>query len=726
MSKWLSKFTQKTENYSSVSRLSVRDSVIFPENGENFYINQEKQIHPIKIIHQENKEDSFTERASECIDSSGAMRESSSLLNRWVKKRSEKNLMRQEKTPYICPLTKTHTHLSKADLVFPEKDEAPILASPNINHSDIKYKFITNLSKAREEIQRLASQGELIGLDLETTGLCPHEGHKARLLQLSSKDSPVLLIDLFQVGGLEALREQILTLKAVAHNAVFEMKFFKAAGIEMTLDCTLLAAHVLTGEMAKLSDLCNHHLGIQIDKTLQVSDWNQSILTEDQLRYAAADAQFTLLLFEKLMPLIQKQDSMQVYAVMKKAQQAVVLMEMKGMPFDVEAHKILLERIIHERDIHKETLAHRLEGINLNSSKQLGEWLTKILGGETSKNFLKWEKTPKGKLATGEKAFLKSRKLLSKEDQSLIIESFLPYKEKEKQISSFGESLLKFISKKTNCIHANFKMAGTITGRFSCSNPNLQQIPRDKEFRALFKAPNGRTFVIADYSQMELRVAAIVAKEDKLLEAYRQGKDTHAITAAMLLHKSPIDVTKQERQLAKAVNFGMLYGQGARGLKNYAENDYGVAMSEAEATAYRAAWFKAYPAIAFWQYKMNTKCRQELMVSTPLGRRRHFVLSQNGDTYSAMKAYNTPIQGGAAEVMLAALGKLPKLLSNLDAKPISVIHDEVIIESSLEDAPRALEALEEAMTLGMLDVFPDASTLGLVEATLADSWADKS
>ncbi len=112
----------------------------------------------------------------------------------------------------------------------------------------------------------------------------------------------------------------------------------------------------------------------------------------------------------------------------------------------------------------------------------------------------------------------------------------------------------------------------------SSSSPNMQNIPRDKAFRGLFRAPEGRAFVIADYSQMELRVAAIMAGEKSLLEAYREGRDTHALTAAMLLGITPDEVTKDQRQLAKAVNFGLLYGQGAKGLQAYAETTYGVAI----------------------------------------------------------------------------------------------------------------------------------------------------
>ena len=177
--------------------------------------------------------------------------------------------------------------------------------------------------------------------------------------------------------------------------------------------------------------------------------------------------------------------------------------------------------------------------------------------------------------------------------------------------------------------------------------------------------------------------------------------------------------------LCTFVNFGLLYGQGAKGLKDYASSSYGVEISEEEAKKYREAWFKAYPTFASWHWAEGNKSKARMMVTTPLGRKRGFVSYKDRDSYSATKAYNTPIQGGAAEVMLAALGKLSNLLSSLDAKPIAVIHDEVIVEASLAHAPNVIRVLEDVMIQGMLDVFPKASTAGLVEAHIADSWADK-
>lgn len=600
-----------------------------------------------------------------------------------------------------------------------EQANSPVLQHP---FQVPYYKLITTLPEAIQALQSLAAKGDRVGLDLETTGLSTHEGAKARLLQVSPQNGPVLVMDLFSIGGLEALRDSLQPLKAVAHNAVFEMAFLKAAGISLTLDCTLLAHHILTGEMARLSDICKAYLDVSLDKTLQTSDWSHE-LTEEQIRYAALDAYYTRVLFDKMFPLIEKEGAERVYQVCKEAQPAVVDMGLTGMPFDAEAHQALIESLTLERDTYKNRLTAAFGSINVNSGKQLGDWLTTVLGGSTSASFNKWPKTPKGHLSTSEEGFTKGLPLLPEEMQHLITDVFLPYKTVEKHLTAFGEGLKKFISPTTGRIHASFKMTGTKTGRFSCSNPNLQQIPRDKAFRSLFKAPEGRTFVIADYSQMELRVAALVAQETSLLKAYEEGKDTHAITAGMLLNKNPADVTKQERQLAKAVNFGLLYGQGAKGLKDYAANSYGVTISEAQAKTYRDAWFKAYPDFESWHRLTDAVSRTSGRVTTPLGRTRHF--SASGDMYCATKAYNTPIQGGAAEVMLAALGKLTDLLQSFDAKLIAVIHDEVIVETSLNQAAEVSQVLEQAMVQGMLDIFPKASTRDLVEAKSAPSWAEK-
>jgi DNA polymerase-1 len=257
----------------------------------------------------------------------------------------------------------------------------------------------------------------------------------------------------------------------------------------------------------------------------------------------------------------------------------------------------------------------------------------------------------------------------------------------------------------------------------------VQQTPRRADFRALFAAPAGRSFVIADFGQMELRVAAVLAGEERMLEAFRAGLDLHAVTAATLLGKAPEAVSKAERQLPKSINFGMLFGMGASGLMGYAKSTYGVTLTPEEATRHRDAWLAAYPAIARWQRKVDREGRRALCVRTVAGRERRWPTTARSDpeAYRMTEAVNFPVQGSAAEALLAALGRLDAELSGagLDVVPVLAVHDEVILEASEADAPTAALILERSMRDGALDLFSGMPTRGLVEARIGRSWADK-
>jgi DNA polymerase I len=568
---------------------------------------------------------------------------------------------------------------------------------------------------------------EVSWADLETTGLDPLTA-QARLLQLAPTDGPVTVIDLAQAGGLHALREPLEALRAVAHNATFDMGFLWRAGVRLVPDCTLLANHVLTGKPEKLAVLAERHLGLALDKAEQASEWSGP-LTERQLQYAALDARTVGHLHPILQAEVELRRSTRAYDLACRAQAAVVSMELAGMPFDVTAQRSLVARLTAERDRFRAALEEALEGRNPNSGPQLAEWLTAVLGGPESSKYKAWPKTGTGKLATGADELKKGLAYLPLAAERVVAELLLPYKVVEKQCSTYGTSLEKHIHPVTGRIHARFNLAGTVTGRMSSAHPNMQNIPRDKAFRGLFRVPEGRVFVIADYSQMELRVAALIAGEAALLQAYRDGRDTHVLTAALLLGKDPEAVTGEERQLAKAVNFGLLYGQQAKGLQAYAASSYGVEMSEGTARQHRATWFRAYPAFAEWHARGGAAAKRALAVRTPAGRERRWETADRNTAggFRETEAYNTPVQGGAAEAMLAALDPLMQRLARagLDPTPVAVVHDELLVEASATDAPAVARILEESMVAGMLDIFPDAATAGLVTARIGGSWADK-
>jgi len=227
--------------------------------------------------------------------------------------------------------------------------------------------------------------------------------------------------------------------------------------------------------------------------------------------------------------------------------------------------------------------------------------------------------------------------------------------------------------------------------------------------------------VVADYSQIELRVAALVSNDQNMLVAYEHEIDLHRKTAAAIARLPIEQISDEQRRLAKAVNFGLLFGQGARGLAAYARANYGVEMSEIEAEEARSAFFSAYPDLRNWQQQTAKRAEFDMKVITPGGRVRDFSNETNGYRYT--EALNTPIQGGAAKILLATLAALEISINKtgIDVKLVNVIHDEIVLEAAEEVSGQAKEYLQQAMIEGMLKIFPTATTNGLVEANVGNN-----
>jgi DNA polymerase I len=216
-------------------------------------------------------------------------------------------------------------------------------------------------------------------------------------------------------------------------------------------------------------------------------------------------------------------------------------------------------------------------------------------------------------------------------------------------------------------------------------------------------------------------VAALLSQDRGMLDAYATGQDLHRKTAAAVMGIDPEAVTKDHRQTAKAANFGLLYGQGAKGLAHYAESNYGMKMSEAGAAKVRSAFFKTYPGLRRWQEQTARTSQHTLRAVTPGGRIRDFAKEPGGYRYT--EGLNTPIQGGAAEILLATLAVLDRHLAGLNARLVNIIHDELVLEVAEADADKAIAAVESAMTEGFLAIFPEAAMTGLVEAHQGPNWA---
>jgi DNA polymerase I len=293
-----------------------------------------------------------------------------------------------------------------------------------------------------------------------------------------------------------------------------------------------------------------------------------------------------------------------------------------------------------------------------------------------------------------------------------LAKGLLDYRRFGKLASTYGEGWLEHVSE--GRVYADWMQVGPATGRMACRNPNLQNIPRSSAPRGCFKAPPRRKLIIADYSQIELRVAAKIACDQAMLSAYADGEDLHTRTAKSITRKQQI--TKADRTAAKAVGFGLLYGMGAKGLRDYARSSYGVETTLEEATHYRTRFFEAYPDLRRWHEVVIRSNPEE--ARTLLGRRR-------GSLRSFREALNHPIQGTAADGQKLALALLWERRHECPhAFPTQVVHDEIVIECDTDKAEEAREWLMSAMVDGM-DAVVNANEPHVpieVEATISDSW----
>lgn len=273
---------------------------------------------------------------------------------------------------------------------------------------------------------------------------------------------------------------------------------------------------------------------------------------------------------------------------------------------------------------------------------------------------------------------------------------------------------------KTGRIHPEYRQLNRNgVGRFSAANPNIQQVPRDPRFRRMFAAPEGRALVIADYSAIEMRIMAWLSRDRVLVEVFRTGADPHRRTAALVLGKSEDEVTKGERQLAKSLNFGLIYGMSARGLQQYAESSYGVSMTYWEAQEFRRRFFEVYRGVAEWHHRQDAEARRKREVRTASGRARRWATQQMPST----ELFNTPDQGTGADILKRAMARLKPRLMALGTELVASVHDELVAECPEDKAEEVAAVMKEEMTAAGAE-FIDPVPVE-VEVAVGRTWADK-
>ena len=552
----------------------------------------------------------------------------------------------------------------------------------------VGYTLVTDpagLERAAESLR----DAEYVGLDTETTGLSPREG-RIRLLQLASPEE-TFVVDLFEVPGLSPVKELLEDGPVkVLQNAKFDYAFLYAGhGIRLgPIFDTMLAAQLLGGgdqsSSYSLQALAERYLGRQISKTGQTGDW-EGALSAEQLEYAASDAAVLLPLAQRLREDLSSERLGTVSKIEFQAVPAIAEMELAGIKLDLDRWRALEETVRVRRDEAALALDARfpepegvlpLEGLgprlNLNSPQQIMDAF-KSLGVDL----------PDTNHWTLLKVDHPAAKLL------------LEYRELQKKLGTYLQTYAGYIHPDTGRIHPSFLQCRVPTGRLACSNPNVQQIPHEDEFRGCFVAEEGNTLVIVDYSQIELRILAEVSEDPGFVTAFQEGDDLHSVTAATMFGVEKGEVTKEQRTAAKRINFGLAYGRGARSLSAQLGTD------EERARTLINEYFATYERVQRYLQGTASRALKEGTLRTLSGRVRKFgdVSGLDRERKSALRreAMNFPIQGSSADIAKLALIYIRRELEGLDARLINSIHDEFVIECREELAEEVSGRVSEAM-----------------------------
>jgi DNA polymerase-1 len=557
-------------------------------------------------------------------------------------------------------------------------------------------------------------QANILAVDTETTGLDPHTA-KIRLIQIAAAGLPVFVIDCFSFlpDGTDIIKD-ILETRAVKifQNAKFDLQFFMQINIfPCPIFDTMLAGQLLrtSGGPSRfgLDVLAKHYLDEILPKDEQKSDWS-GVLTESQLMYAANDVDVLFRLREVMVKKIYENNLSDIALIEFSCAIAVAYIEYTGICLDMPRWNALLDETVKERDEAVEIL-YTYTG---KPSAQIN-----IFGEEISygHNFDSNPYILNLLYDNGIYVDSTSKYDLSPHLSHPLVKVISEYRKSAKSLSTFLYPIPGMINTKTGRLHPHYAQIGAWSGRMACWNPNIQQIPRSEKFRACFIAPPGRKLIIADYSQIELRVAAEITFDERMMTAYQNGDDLHKLTASLMLDKDIDTVTAQERQAAKAVNFGLLFAMGARGLKGYSQQSYGVEMTLEQAEQFRNRFFKAYTGMDKWHRGLKRNPPAESRTLT--GRKLTF----SKDTSLAILS-NAPVQGTGADIAKKALGLLAQRLKGTDTHIIGIIHDEILLESSDENADKAAELLKTTMeTAGnsILKYVPCQA-----DVSISQNWAD--
>jgi DNA polymerase-1 len=538
------------------------------------------------------------------------------------------------------------------------------------------------------EVAAALTAEEACGVVVAAGARSPLEG-APRLLALATPDA-VWLLDLEALPDLTDLAAVLASPRPIKvfHHAKQALRWLGVCGLAVggLFDAMLASQLLHESERHDLPELTWRWLGVALDR----APWSlprEGPLPASQLTRAAREARLVLALRGALRPRLLDAGLARVATLEFGVVQAVAGMEQAGVLLDVAAWRALLQQVEARRDALEAQLLGLLAGtraqlallpevappLNLSSSQQVRAALAH-LGIEVSDT--------------------SEHTLQGVREAHPAVPLLLEHRHAQKAVTSYGEGMLAHVHPRTGRLHANFTQLQTSTGRFTCSQPNLQNIPADAAHRACFVAPPAHRLVIADYSQMELRILAELSGDAAFRRAFEQGLDLHRMTASEMFWVPYDEVKPAQRSAAKGINFGLVYGRGAASLAG----ELGIPVERARELIGR--YFETYKGVEAWLRATAHAAIETRELRSLAGRRARFVFDAHDRAAVAAAeraGKNFPIQATNSDILKQAMTWLPARLAPLGARLVNCIHDELVVEAPTTTAEPAAEVLRATM-----------------------------
>ena len=590
-----------------------------------------------------------------------------------------------------------------------EESQTEQVPSLEVKQNQGDYSVVTNLEELQNYINLIEENEKIVAFDCETTSL---DTLNTQLVgfSLSSQAGKGIYVPLYTSNLFENLDfipqekalEQIARLfnnpqvTVILHNGKFDYKVLRNSGIKINnnkVSCklvdTMIAEWLLNSDKTGKNSYSLEYLaetklglkGIEYEDLVPKGQTFADLPVEKAYPYAAEDADFTFQLWQKLEPQLKSQNLYELFTSTEmRLMPLLAEMEIQGIHLDSQTlYDYNKELTIGIEDIQNKIYSTVGHAFNIASPKQLQEVLFTERGLKPTK-----------KTKTGYSTDTSVLEELALYDP--VPKMILEYRELAKLQSTYVETLPSMCDKNER-IHTDFIQTGTATGRLSCREPNLQNIPvrneAGRKIRSAFTATPGTILISADYSQIELVVLAHLSQDKNMCNAFISGTDVHKATAALIFGVPQEEVTPQMRRTAKTINFGVIYGMSAFRLAN----DLGI--SRTQAAEFIENYFKTYSSVNDFINSTIQKTEETGFVQTIFGRKRHIanINSKNKLEKSGAErmAVNTPVQGSAADIVKKAMLDVSKALEeeNTQAKLILQVHDELLVECP--DNPQTIE-----------------------------------